>query len=137
MPEPAADLNERIVSALRTVFDPEIPVNVHDLGLIYGLDIAEGGVVNISMTLTAPNCPMAEQIVRDVERKVREVADVTDVTVEIVWEPKWNPDMMSEAAQLELEFTGHTGPAHLRKDRGISSLTIGKTNRPRPRPRKS
>ena len=119
---------DAIVKALRTVYDPEIPVNVYDLALIYDLAI-NGAVVAVTMTLTAPNCPMAEQIVRDVESKVRTVEGVEDVTVELVWEPKWNADMMSEAAKLELEFTGHTGPAHLRKDR-FSSLTIGRTQRP-------
>ena len=123
-----------IIKALRTVHDPEIPVNIHDLGLIYGLDIGDGGAVRVQMTLTAPNCPMADVIVKQVETKVAAVDGVTAVEVDLVWEPKWNPDMMSEAARLDLEFTGHTGPAHLRKDRGFSSLTVGRTGKSGPKP---
>lgn len=123
---------EAIVKALRTVHDPEIPVNIHDLGLIYGLAVADDGAVRVEMTLTAPNCPMADVIVKQVETKVAAVEGVTGVEVELVWEPKWNPDMMSEAAKLDLEFTGHTGPAHLRKDHGLSSLTIGRTGKGKP-----
>ncbi len=123
---------EVIVKALRTVHDPEIPVNIHDLGLIYALDVADDGAVRVKMTLTAPNCPMADVIIGQVESKVRAVEGVSSVDVEIVWEPKWNPDMMSEAARLELEFTGHTGPAHLRKDHGYSSLTIGRSGKRNP-----
>lgn len=128
-------LRDQIVSALRTVFDPEIPVNVHDLGLIYDLGIEpgpDGGAVAITMTLTTPNCPMAETIVRDVERRVADVDGVASVVVHLVWEPKWDAAMMSEAAKLELEFTGHTGPGHVPGMR-TSSLTIGATGR-RPRP---
>ena len=140
-PDPREALQTRVVDALRTVHDPEIPVNVHDLGLIYALEIEDGGDVTVRMTLTAPNCPMAETIVQDVERKVRGVDGVGEVTVDLVWEPKWDPDMMTEAAKLELEFTGHTGPAHLRKDK-FSSLTVGKSGarsggaRRPPRPRR-
>jgi FeS assembly SUF system protein len=144
-PNPAAagDLRERVVAALRTVYDPEIPVNVHDLGLIYGLDLGEdgaggaeaGATVRIRMTLTAPNCPMADVIVRQVENAVRAVEGVGAATVEIVWEPKWDPSLMSEAAKLELEFTGHAGPAHLRRDR-FSSLTVGRTPPPPGKDRK-
>jgi FeS assembly SUF system protein len=121
-----SDLRDAITRALRTVFDPEIPVNVHDLGLVYGLDV-DGGRVRVRMTLTAPNCPMADVIVEQVRSKIRAIEGVDDVAVEVVWEPKWGPEMMSEAARLELEFTGQTGPAHLRRDKR-SSLTIRRTD---------
>jgi len=121
-------LKTAIVKALRTVHDPEIPINVYDLGLIYGLEVADDDAVTVRMTLTAPNCPMAEMIVRQVEERVRAVPGVGTVRVDLVWEPKWDPDMMSEAAKLEMEFTGHTGPAHLRKS-PFSSLTVGRTDR--------
>lgn len=118
-------LIDAITKTLRSIHDPEIPVNIHDLGLIYELQVDDAGVVIVRMTLTAPNCPMAEQIVADVRRKVGETEGVTSVEIELVWEPKWDPDMMSEAAKLELEFTGHTGPAHLRKNR-FTSLSVRK-----------
>jgi FeS assembly SUF system protein len=92
---------EEIVKMLRTVFDPEIPVNVYDLGLVYKIDINEG-VVTIDMTLTAPNCPAADFIVEDVEMKVKSVEGIKEAKVNIVFEPEWNSDMMSEEAKLEL-----------------------------------
>lgn len=119
---------DQIIKALRTVHDPEIPVNVYDLGLIYEIDVEDGGVVNVKMTLTAPNCPMAELILSQVKSRVAEVEGVAESNVELVWEPKWDPDMMSEAAKLELEFTGHTGPAHLRKNK-TTGLTVGRSSR--------
>ncbi len=119
----ADEIRQAIIDALRTVFDPEIPVNIHELGLIYELNVSPAGDANIVMTLTTPNCPMAEQIVQQVKSKAAAVEGVRDVTLDLVWEPPWNADMMSEAAKLELEFTGHTGPAHLRKD-PFTSLTV-------------
>lgn len=102
---------------LRTVFDPEIPVNVYDLGLIYNVDVAEvdGNLptegnadgrftVNIEMTLTAPNCPAADFIIEDINQKVGSIAGVKSVDVELVFEPEWNKDMMSEEAKLDLGF---------------------------------
>lgn len=118
-------LKDTIIEALRTVYDPEIPINVYDLGLIYDLGF-EGDAVQVRMTLTAPNCPMADVILQQVRQKVQSVEGVSAVEVELVWEPKWDPDMMSEAAKLEMEFTGHVGPAHLRKDK-FSKLTVGRT----------
>jgi FeS assembly SUF system protein len=97
-----APLFERIVHALRTVFDPELPVNVYDLGLIYGLDVTEGGHVHITMTLTAPNCPVADQILQNIATTVQKVPEVIDVNVKLVWEPKWTKDKMSDAAKIEL-----------------------------------
>lgn len=106
----STSMHDAITRVLRTIHDPEIPVNIHDLGLIYGLEIEDDGAVCIRMTLTSPNCPMAEQIVADVRRKVLEVDGVSHIAVELVWEPTWDPSMLSEAARLELDFTGKTVP---------------------------
>ena len=95
---------EKIVSMLKTVFDPEIPVNIYDLGLIYKVDVAESGAVTIDMTLTAPNCPAVDFIVEDVKMKVESIEGVSGVNVNIVFEPPWDKDMMSEEAKLELGF---------------------------------
>lgn len=92
-----------IVRMLKTVFDPEIPVNVYDLGLIYKIDV-NGRDVAIDMTLTAPGCPMADFIAEDVKQKVQSVKGVENVTVNIVYDPVWNKDMMSEEAKLELGY---------------------------------
>ncbi len=93
-----------ILEALREVYDPEIPVNIYDLGLIYEVNVDEYGVVEIDMTLTSPACPVAGILPGQVENKVREVPGVADVTVELVWEPAWSMDRMSEEAKLELGF---------------------------------
>ncbi len=95
-------MEERIVSALKTVFDPEIPVNIYDLGLIYKVDAAEDGIVTIEMTLTAPNCPAADFIVEDVKMKVEAIDGVKRCDINLVFEPEWDRNMMSEEAQLEL-----------------------------------
>lgn len=95
-------LYQRIIAALRTVFDPEIPVNIYDLGLIYKLAVDEQGKVEIVMTLTAPNCPMADELVEEVYARVREVAGVADVRVELTFDPVWSQDNLSEEARLEL-----------------------------------
>ncbi len=95
---------EKIVRMLRTVYDPEIPVNIYDLGLIYRIDPKEDGSVDIDMTLTAPNCPAVDFIVEDVVMKVESVEDVNKVNVNIVFDPPWDKDMMSEEAKLELGF---------------------------------
>ena len=96
------ELREPIVAALRTVFDPEIPVNIYDLGLIYRIGIAGNGDVDIDMTLTAPACPVAGMMPGMVEDAVREVDGVGEVRVELVWEPPWTQDKMSEEALLQL-----------------------------------
>ncbi len=96
------DLRERIVEALRTVYDPEVPVNIYDLGLIYRLDIDDQGVVALSMTLTAPGCPVAQTFPGTVEAAVKSVPGVKDAVVELVWDPPWSRERMSEAAQLQL-----------------------------------
>lgn len=97
-------LEEEIVKMLKTVYDPEIPVNVYDLGLIYEIDIDENKNVRITMTLTAPGCPMADFIVEDVKMKVESIEEIKQVDVNLVWEPEWHKDLMSEEAKLELGF---------------------------------
>ena len=97
-------LESAIVEVLQTVYDPEIPVDIYALGLIYELDVRPGGAVNVVMTLTSPMCPVAETLPPEVETKVRGVAGVSSVTLDLVWDPPWNPDMMSEAAKLELNM---------------------------------
>jgi len=98
------EIEEKIVDVLKTVFDPEIPVNVYDLGLIYKIDVADDGATSVDMTLTAPNCPAADFIMEDVRMKVESVKGVTSTTVNLVFEPEWDKDMMSEEAKLELGF---------------------------------
>lgn len=98
------ETEENIVRMLKTVFDPEIPVNIYDLGLIYKIDLSEEGHLTIEMTLTAPSCPAVDFIVEDVRMKVSSVEGVKSVDVDIVFEPAWDKDMMSEEAQLELGF---------------------------------
>jgi FeS assembly SUF system protein len=97
-----ASLQEQVVAAIRTCFDPEIPVNVYDLGLIYDLRVDPAGAVRIKMTLTSPACPVAGALPRDVEARVAAVPGVTSTKVELVWEPPWDKSRMSEEAQLEL-----------------------------------
>lgn len=101
-PVDAAALRERVIDALRTVFDPEIPVNIYELGLIYGVEVSDDGAVEIAMTLTAPNCPAAGQLPVEVDDKVQALEGVTDVRVRLVWDPPWDQSRMSEAARLEL-----------------------------------
>ena len=93
-----------IIAKLKTIFDPEIPVDIYELGLIYGIDIAEDAAVKITMTLTSPSCPVAETLPPDVEDKIKSVEGVSDCKVEITWEPTWDKSMMSQEAQLELGF---------------------------------
>jgi FeS assembly SUF system protein len=92
----------RVIDALCQIYDPEIPVNIHELGLIYGVDVDDSGRVRIQMTLTAPACPAAQLLPDEVEARVRAIPGVSDVTVDVVWDPPWSPDRMSEAARLEL-----------------------------------
>jgi FeS assembly SUF system protein len=101
---PEMSLEQRIQAVLETIYDPELPVNIYDLGLIYKLDITPTGEVAIDMTLTAPNCPVAGQIVADVQRKVAAVPGVSRCTVNLVWSPPWDKSRMSEAAALALGF---------------------------------
>ena len=97
-------LKSGIVDALKTVYDPEIPVDIYELGLIYEVDVREDDSVYVKMTLTSPMCPVAEILPPEVEEKVRSVPGVRDVVLDLVWEPAWTPDMMSEAAKLQLNF---------------------------------
>jgi FeS assembly SUF system protein len=106
MPVTSTDaLREQIVKQLKTIFDPEIPVNIYDLGLIYSIDVAEDGATKIAMTLTTPMCPAAEVLPPEVETKAREVEGVTSVNLDLVWDPPWTTDNMSEAAKLDLGLT--------------------------------
>lgn len=97
-------IEERIIDMLKTVYDPEIPVNVYDLGLIYKIDLQDDGELTIDMTLTAPNCPAAEFIMEDVRQKVESVDGVKAAQVNLVFEPEWDKNMMTEEAKLELGF---------------------------------
>lgn len=97
-------VEERIIDMLKTVYDPEIPVNIYDLGLIYRIDLQDDGELQLDMTLTAPNCPAADFIMEDVRQKVESVEGVTDAQVNLVFEPEWDKDMMTEEAKLELGF---------------------------------
>ncbi|MCR5315659.1 MAG: iron-sulfur cluster assembly protein [Bacteroidaceae bacterium] len=96
------DIEVKTVEMLKTVFDPEIPVNVYDLGLIYKIDVTDDYVVNIDMTLTAPNCPAADFIMEDIHQKVSSIEGVKEVNIELVYEPEWTKDMMTEEAKLDL-----------------------------------
>ena len=99
-----SQLEEEIVTALRTVFDPEIPVNIYEMGLIYNIDVGDEGDVGVTMTLTSPACPVAGSLPPEVEWKVASVDGVRKAEVELVWDPPWSPDRMSEAAKLQLNL---------------------------------
>lgn len=100
--KPFEDLEKSIVATLKTVYDPEIPVDIYELGLIYKIDVEADGRVGIQLTLTSPMCPVAGSLPPEVEAKVAAVPGVAEVHVDLVWEPPWEPSMMSEAARLEL-----------------------------------
>jgi FeS assembly SUF system protein len=102
--EDTAALKEKIIDELRTVYDPEIPVNIYELGLIYDVKVDPSGAVVIQMTLTSPGCPMAISLPIDVESRVKLVPGVGSVNVELVWDPPWTPDRMSDAAKLQIGF---------------------------------
>ena len=101
-PAQATALEPKVVAAIKTVYDPEIPVNIHDLGLIYDIIVSADRVVGVRMTLTAPNCPAAQWLPGQVEQKVKAVEGVADVVVDVVFDPPWTRDMMSDAAKLQL-----------------------------------
>tara|TARA_R100000750_G_scaffold41882_1_gene27259 strand:- start:4942 stop:5277 length:336 start_codon:yes stop_codon:yes gene_type:complete len=101
-PFTAEDIKEDVIEMLKTIFDPEIPVNIYELGLIYEIDVSESGNVVVQMTLTAPGCPVAQTFPGDVENKISSIDGVNKVHVELVWDPPWTRDQMSEAAQLQL-----------------------------------
>jgi len=98
------DVKEQVMGALRTIYDPEIPVNIVELGLIYGVEVSEGCDVAITMTLTTPGCPVAQTFPGTIEETVRKLDDVNSVVVELVWEPPWTMERMSEAARLQLNM---------------------------------
>lgn len=95
-------IEEKVVEMLRTVYDPEIPVDIYSLGLVYRVELSEEGALTVDMTLTTPNCPMADFIMEDVRMKLESIDGVENVTVNIVFEPEWTQDMMSDEAKLEL-----------------------------------
>ncbi len=99
-----SETRDKVIAVLKTIYDPEIPVDIYELGLVYGVDVADDGHVTITMTLTSPSCPVAETLPPEVEEKVQTVEEVTGCKVEITWEPPWDKSMMSEEAQLELGF---------------------------------
>lgn len=101
---PELNLRDKIELALHTVYDPEIPVNIMELGLVYSIEIKDDNVIFVTMTLTAPACPVAGDIVLEVESKIRSIEDVKDVHVQLTFDPPWNKEMMSEEAKLELGF---------------------------------
>jgi FeS assembly SUF system protein len=96
------EIEEKIVEMIKTVYDPEIPVNIYDLGLIYRVEVKEDGSVDIDMTLTAPNCPAADFMMEDVRMKVEAIEGVASVNLNLVFEPEWSQDLMTEEAKLEL-----------------------------------
>lgn len=100
--EQLQEIDENVVTSIKTCYDPEIPVNIYELGLVYQIRVKSDGKVSIKMTLTSPNCPVAESLPNEVKEKVSQINGVTGVDLDIVWDPPWNPSMMSEAARLEL-----------------------------------
>lgn len=98
------EIENKVIQKLKTIYDPEIPVDIYELGLIYDIGIESDNKVHIVMTLTSPNCPSAEEIPQEVEEKIKTIEGITDVTVQITFDPPWDKDMMSEEAQLELGF---------------------------------
>lgn len=101
---PAMQIRDRVIAVLKTVYDPEIPVDIYELGLVYGVDVTDDGSVHVTMTLTTPMCPVAETLPPEVEEKVRNVIGVKDVVLDLVWDPPWSIDMLSDAARLELNL---------------------------------
>ena len=98
------DIKSKVIDKIKKIYDPEIPVNIYELGLIYKIEVDETNKVNIDMTLTSPNCPVAESLPNQVKEDIMELEEVSDVNLKIVWEPPWNKDKMSEAAKLELNI---------------------------------
>ena len=101
---PAMQIRDRIIAVLKTVYDPEIPVDIYELGLVYGVEVTDDFEAHVTMTLTTPMCPVAETLPPEVEDKVRNVMGVKDCSLDLVWDPPWSMDMMSDAARLELNM---------------------------------
>ena len=99
-----SDIKNKIIEVVKKIFDPEIPVNIYDLGLIYKIEVDNANKVNVDMTLTSPNCPVAESLPNEVKDNIMKVEGVSDVNLNLVWEPPWDKDKMSEAAKLELNL---------------------------------
>ena len=99
-----SDIKSKVIEAVKKIYDPEIPVNIYELGLIYKIDVDEKNKVNVDMTLTSPNCPVADSLPNEVKENIKKVEGVSDVTLNLVWEPPWDKDKMSEAAKLELNL---------------------------------
>ena len=99
-----SDIKSKVIEEIKKIYDPEIPVNIYELGLIYKIEVDEKNKVNIDMTLTSPNCPVAESLPKDVKENIMKVEGVSDVNLNLVWDPPWNKDRMSEAAKLELNL---------------------------------
>jgi FeS assembly SUF system protein len=97
-------IEAQVIEMMKTCYDPEIPVNIYELGLVYDVKVDESGGVSVKMTLTTPHCPVAQSLPQEVEEKIRSVPGVKSATVEVVWDPPWNPGMMTEAAKLQLGF---------------------------------
>ncbi len=98
------ELKEKIITEIKKIYDPEIPVNIYELGLIYNINIDEENNVKINMTLTTPNCPVAESLPNEVKNSIKEIKEVKDVDLKLVWDPPWDKSMMSESAKLELNL---------------------------------
>ena len=99
-----SDIKNKVIEEIKKIYDPEIPVNIYELGLIYKIDVDAKNKVNIDMTLTSPNCPVAESLPKNVKESIMKVEGVSDVNLNLVWEPPWDKDKMSEAAKLELNL---------------------------------
>ena len=99
-----SDLKEKVINEIKKIYDPEIPVNIYELGLIYKIEIKDKNVVNVDMTLTSPNCPVAESLPKEVKDNILKVKGVSDVKLNLVWDPPWDQSKMSEAAKLELNL---------------------------------
>ena len=99
-----SDLKEKVIKEIKKIYDPEIPVNIYELGLIYKIEINEKNVVKVDMTLTSPNCPVAESLPNSVKDNILKINEVKDVDLKLVWDPPWTKDKMSEAAKLELNL---------------------------------
>ena len=98
------EIEKKVIEEIKKIYDPEIPVNIYELGLIYKIEISDKNKVNIDMTLTSPNCPVAESLPKQVKDSIMKLEDVSDVNLNLVWEPAWSKDKMSEAAKLELNL---------------------------------
>ena len=98
------DIKSKVIEEIKKIYDPEIPVNIYELGLIYKIEVDDKNKVNVDMTLTSPNCPVAESLPKDVKNNIMKIEGVSDVNLNLVWEPPWNKDKMSEAAKLELNL---------------------------------